>query len=105
MVGHYGHAWSSVQGVKPEIGSPWIRFINDLSVDEIKRGIAAVGNLDQPFPPNPGQFKSMCARTAEQANNDREPQKLLDEPRAKPETVAREMGKMRAILGRPNNDG
>ena len=97
MIEMFSHAWTSSNGIEPTPGV-WCNLLETLSSEQIKRGLLATALLDKEFPPNPGQFRSLCSRTQEQVNLENPPQKLLPEPLAKPETVARELKKMREML-------
>jgi len=58
---------------------------------------------DREFPPNPGQFRALCKRTAEQANNEAEPLPALEHLAAESGTGLKWLAFMinREIIPRP----
>ena len=74
MTENYGHAWTSLHGEGPRGGSAltWALGLGDLTVDQLKRGLAACRHSTSVFPPNLPQFRQFCMGIPSMARVERE---------------------------------
>lgn len=94
MLVRYGSAWVNLwEGVDMlAVKTDWATELGGLTNDALKYGVV---NLPLDKPPTLGQFKALCLRSPVGVQ-----QRLLNEPKADPERVARIIASLRAKLAK-----
>jgi hypothetical protein len=68
MVETFGHKWTSSYGLDP---SPaWKDGMADLTIDEVRRGLSALKNWREEWPPTMPQFRDLCRPMSTAAHTD-----------------------------------
>jgi hypothetical protein len=99
FVEFYGSAFTKQYGHEPTW--TWLDALQDLSVADYGEGIARLKKRDSPFPPNPGEFYSLCKQESAAQYRQRvgTMNTALPPPVLPPERAAEEIKKIRAMLG------
>ncbi|MFV0535195.1 MAG: hypothetical protein ACK5MR_16320 [Cumulibacter sp.] len=89
----YGHKWVSSYGEEPN--AAWCGIIDGLEAEQIKRGLTALLESDDPWPPTAIRFRQLCLGQGSnswerQCHRIFEPERLLEDVTAK--ELAREAG-------------
>lgn len=58
MTEFYGAAFLSQYGETPNL--TWVEMLKDLTPEQYAVGFNSLKNRDSSFPPNPGEFRSLC---------------------------------------------
>jgi len=92
----YGRSFVTSYGKEPP--TTWTQAINRLSHEQLRRGLASIGNENRKFPPNLSEFVSACKTMPDRAMNGVESKtdyKLLARDRSKPEVAKKWIEKIK----------
>lgn len=99
MLVKYQQRWSSMmpdEALEQETAKEWAEQLAGFSLQAIKYALDACLDNYPDWPPNPGQFRQLCKMG--EVEPDYKPLQLENPP--DPETVAREIGKMKENIKR-----
>ena len=68
MTETFGHAWTSSYGIEPS--AAWVDGLADMTLDDVRRGLQAVRDWAERFPPTLPQFRELCRPAQSPAHRD-----------------------------------
>lgn len=88
MTEFYGSAFLAQYGEKPNL--TWVEMLKDLTQEQFTNGFHCLKDRDNPFPPNPAEFRILC-----EINNgwERQCHRIIDTSNLLEDTTAKEARK------------